>query len=105
MNETGWRENQLRMEHTSFSGMGAAAPPKVLCSVLLYRAKTKKTRQKADKIVNTSARNLVRIEDLPARKEASVFQYETAGQILAENMRKRKKTFSCENLSNVLLLT
>lgn len=22
MNETGWRENQLRMEHTSFSGMG-----------------------------------------------------------------------------------
>lgn len=33
MNETGWRENQLRMEHTSFSEMGAAAPPKVLCSV------------------------------------------------------------------------
>ena len=33
MNETGWRENQLRMEHTSFSGMGAVAPPKVLCSV------------------------------------------------------------------------
>lgn len=80
----GWRENQLRMEHTSFSWSWGQMALKVLSSVSLYACRGAKASPKPDKFAKKSMKNLCGLRD----ERAFVRSYDSEVHFLATKNRR-----------------